>query len=460
MRLGGVERLSLGVLAAVVAAPLVLLALLLARPSVDVTWENQQAHFWLVLGAAALATALGWTVSVAARRRRDARLLLISLAFIASSGFLGLHALATPTVLLGPNAGFELATPAGLVVAGVFAALSSLELRPARASALVRHAGLLLGALFALMAAWAVVSLAELPPLDDPLGDEQLDGWQTVLALIGLALYGLAALGFVRIYRRRRARFVFAFTLAFAFLAEAMVVIAWATNWQLSWWEWHLLMLGAFLVIGQAARTEWHEERFSALYLDETLAGARDVSVVFADLQGFTTYSERRSPEEVAAMLNAYFGRIVPLMEEAGAEVHQIVGDELMLVFGKEGDDPEHPARAARAALLLQEEARVVAEDHPDWPRFRAGVASGEVHAGVVGGATGHRKHGIVGDVVNLAARLQAEAPVDGVLIAEETFRRLGAGAVVEALPPRHVKGKEDPVPVYVLRELRAPDGS
>nr|MBA3433089.1 adenylate/guanylate cyclase domain-containing protein [Actinomycetota bacterium] len=129
---------------AVVAAPLVLLGLLLARPAIDLDWENQQAHFWLVLGAAALATALGWAVSVAARRRRDARLFLISLAFIASSGFLGLHALATPSVLLGPNAGFELATPAGLVVAGLFAAASSLELSPARAQAVVGSARFLL----------------------------------------------------------------------------------------------------------------------------------------------------------------------------------------------------------------------------------------------------------------------------------------------------------------------------
>ncbi len=279
---------------AVAVAPLVLLALLLARPAIDVSWENQQAHFWLVLGAAALSTALGWAVSVAARRRRDARLLLISLAFIASSGFLGLHALATPTVLLGPNAGFELATPVGLVVAGVFAAASALELGHDRAASIVRRSGLLLGALFAFMAVWAVVSLAELPPLDEALAEEELDGWQLVLAAIGLALYGLAALGFVRLYRRRPARFVFAFTLSFALLAEAMVAIAWATNWQLSWWEWHVLMLGAFLVIGQAARSEWHEERFSALYLDETLAGAKDVSIVFADLQGYTTL--RRAP--------------------------------------------------------------------------------------------------------------------------------------------------------------------
>ena len=249
------------VLLAVVAAPLVLLVLLLARPALDVDWENQQAHFWLVLGAAAVATALGWAVTTAARRRRDARLILISLAFIASSGFLGLHALATPTVLLGPNAGFELATPVGLVVAGLFAAASSVELAPARARLVVRHANALLGGLVALMVVWAVVSLAELPPLDDPLAPEQLDGWQLVLAGVGVALYALAAAGFVLIYRRRRERFVFAFTLAFALLAEAMVVIAWARNWQLSWWEWHLLMLGAFLVIAHAARTEWHEER-------------------------------------------------------------------------------------------------------------------------------------------------------------------------------------------------------
>ncbi|MEX0850753.1 MAG: adenylate/guanylate cyclase domain-containing protein [Gaiellaceae bacterium] len=443
---------------AIVAAPLVLLGLLLAQPAIDLGWENQQAHFWLVLGAAALATTLGWAVSVAARRRRDARLFLISLAFIASSGFLGLHALATPSVLLGPNAGFELATPAGLVVAGVFAAASSLELQPDRAQAVVRSANVLLGALIGLMAVWAAVSLAELPPLDDPLAAEQLDGWQLVLAAVGVGLYGLAALGFVRLYRRRPTRFVFAFTFAFVLLAEAMVVIAWARNWQLSWWEWHILMLGAFLVIGHAARTEWHEERFSALYLDETLAGAKDVSIVLADLQGFTSYSERHEPAEVASMLNAYFERIVPLMERSGGEVHQIVGDEIMVVFNKDGGQPDHPERAARAGLLLQKAARGVSRDHDDWPRFRVGVNSGEVLAGVVGGTTGHRKHGIVGDVVNLAARLQAEAPLGGVLIGEGTFRRLGGRAVVEVLPPRHVKGKEEPIVAYVLHDFRKGD--
>ena len=106
----------------------------------------------------------------AARRRRDARLLLISLAFIASAAFLGLHALATPGVLLGSNAGFELATPVGLVLAALFAAASSLELSSdaGRRRAARRHR-LLIALLAALVVGWAVVSLAELPPLDDPL---------------------------------------------------------------------------------------------------------------------------------------------------------------------------------------------------------------------------------------------------------------------------------------------------
>ena len=443
---------------AVVVAPLVLLGLLLARPEIDQSWENHPAHFWLVLGAALVATAMGWGVTSAARTRRDARLLLISLAFIASACFLGLHALATPGVLLGKNSGFELATPVGLVIAGLFAVGASVELRRERADAVIRAAPILLGALAAVVVGWAVFSLAELPPLDDPLAEEQLDGSQLILAAIGVALFGIASFGFLRIHRKRQERFVLAFALAFALLAEAMVVIAWARNWQLSWWEWHVLMVGAFVLIALVARAEWHEERFSALYLDETLAGAKEVSILFADLAGFTSFSERHEPAEVAAMLNAYFETLIPLLESVGGDVHQITGDELMVVFGGKGDEPDHAAKAAKAGLLLQRRAQKIAEGHGAWPRFRVGVNSGEVLAGVVGAATGHRKHGIVGDVVNLAARLQGEAPVGGVVIGESTFRQLEGRAVAEALPPRRVKGKEEPVAAYVLHEIgRAP---
>ena len=446
-----------GTWVAVAVAPLLLLVVLLARPSIDGEWENHPAHFWIVLGAALVATALGLSVTTAARRRRDARLVLISLAFIVSAAFLGLHALATPGVLLGPNAGFELATPVGLLLAAAFAAVAAIELRSEQADAVLRWTPALLVGLATIVAGWAAVSLAELPPLDGPLAAEELDGWQLLLAALGVALFGLAAFGFLRLYRRRPERFVLAMALAFVLLAEAMVVIAWAVNWQLSWWEWHILMLGSFLLIAFVARAEWHEERFSALYLDETLAGVRDVSIMLADLAGYTAYTERHAADEVAAMLNAYFGPIIPLMERAGGEVHQIVGDELMVIFGKDATVSDHAYRAARAALVVQRVAQRVGAAHDDWPRFRVGVSSGEVHIGVVGAARGHRKHGVVGDVVNLAARLQAAAPVGGVLIAEETFRSLGSPAVVEPLPPLEVKGKRDPVTAYILHRLSAP---
>jgi adenylate cyclase len=442
---------------AVVALPAALFAVLLARPRIDSVWESHPAHFWTVLTAAAASVAVGWAVSSAGRRRRDARLFLISLACLSSAGFLGLHALATPGVLLGKNAGFELATPIGLVLASAFAAASSVELGPRAAARVLRVAPSALGGLALLVVAWGAVSLAELRPLDAPLAKEQLDGWQLSLAGVGVAFYSLAAAGYLRLYRRRGARFVIAVTVAFALLAEAMIVIAWARSWHASWWEWHLLMLASFLLIAESARTEWHEERFSALYLDQTLAGARDVSVLLADLSGFTSFSERNDPEDVTAMLNAYFGAIIPLMERERGEVHQIVGDELMVIFNKQGDTPDHPRRAARSALTLGRTADRVAR--ADWPRFRVGVNSGTALAAVVGGATGHRKHGVVGDAVNVAARLEQAAAPATIVIGAETHSRLPPEAVAERLPPLSVKGKAEPLEAYRLHALGKAEG-
>ena len=111
------------VAALVLVLPIGLIVLLRAEPAIDERWEDRTAHFWIVLAAGALNTVLAIAITENARRRRDARLLLIGLAFLVSAGFLGLHAIATPTVLVeGANAGFVLATPLGLVAAGAFAA--------------------------------------------------------------------------------------------------------------------------------------------------------------------------------------------------------------------------------------------------------------------------------------------------------------------------------------------------
>jgi adenylate cyclase len=445
-----------GAVVAAVAAlvtPLLLLAVLRTWPTLDLRWDNQPAHFWLVLAASAIATVLGYTVTVAARRRRDARLFIISLAFLSGAGFLGLHALATPGVLMGPNAGFELATPLGLVIGSVFVAFSAVEFRPEVAHRVMARSRLMLRALVALIVLWGVVSVAEVPPLDEPLTDDSLLGWQLILAVVGVLGYGAGSIGYLRLYRRRPTRFVFTVAVAFALLAVTMIVIAFAANWRISWWEWHVLMLVAFGLIGAVARQQWHEERFSDLYLDQTLAGTTEASILFADLQGFTTYSEAARSAEVQGMVKTYFSRLVPLMGRFGGEVHQLIGDAIMVVFNKQGDQPDHAMLAARAALAFQEEATKVAEANPAWPRFRVGVNSGEVVAGVLGDH-GHRKHDVIGDTVNLAARLESAAPVGQVVIGEGTRSRLPEEAVVEELAELEVKGKAEPVTAYLLRDL------
>ena len=160
----------------------------------------------------------------------------------------------------------------------------------------------------------------------------------------------------------------------------------------------------------------------------------KEASVLFVDLDGYTTFTERNGSAAAARMLNTYFAKLVPHMEELGGDVHAITGDELMVIFNKEGDQPDHALASARAALALRDDVNTIAEGHPDWPRFRIGLNSGPVLAGVIGGESGHRKHGLVGDTVNLAARLQTAAPVGQVVVGEGT-QEAAPGALVERLP-------------------------
>ncbi|MBD0317756.1 MAG: adenylate/guanylate cyclase domain-containing protein [Thermoleophilia bacterium] len=438
--------------AALLLLPLAGLALLLAAPELDVTWEQHPAHFWLVLAAALTNVVLAVVTGDAARRRSDARLFLVSLAFLAGAGFLALHALATPRVLLdSPNAGFVVATPVGLVVAAAFAAASSLEIGAAASSRFLRRAAIVRGAVLAVMGTWALVSLAELAPLDGPLPEERADGWLLAFAATGIALYAVAAVRYLLQYRRRAAPIVLAVVTSFVLLAEAMLAIALARNWHATWWEWHVLMLAAFALVAWSARREWHEERFRGLYLPEIADAVRDVSVLFADLQGFTAFSERARPEEATAVVNAYFERLVPLI--AGrfeGEVGKLIGDAVMVTFNSRGDQPDHALRAVRAGIALQREAGDVARDHPEWPRFRVGVNSGEARLGVLG-AAGKREYGVVGDTVNLASRLEGEARPGEVVVGAETYRRLPDGTRVHPLGDVRVKGREAPVEAYVV---------
>lgn len=448
-------RLRTAVAAVALSLPLIGLILLIVEPRLDVAWQHDPAHFWLVLVAAALSVALAYATGTAARRRSDARVFLVSLAFLAAAGFLGLHALATPGVLLsGPNAGFTLATPVGLLVAAVFAAASSADLTSGRARWVMARSSLLRYLLIAVLLVWGVASLAEVPPLDAGAPPERASGSLVVLPVAGLALYAAAVVRYARLPRHPASTaLVTTMTAAFVLLAEAEIAIAVGRNWHLTWWLWHVLMLTAFAMVAVAAHRQWHEERFAGLYLPQTAQDTREITVLFADLQGFTAFSERHAPQEVTAMLNEYFtGAVPPVVERHGGQVDRIVGDALMATFNTYGDQPDHAARAARSALAIQRVTGEVAERHPDWPRFRIGINTGASAVGLLGTAGG-RTYTAIGDTVNLAARLESAAPVGQVLIGSETARRL-PGARLETLGQILVKGKAESVEAFLLIDV------
>ncbi len=264
--------------AGLLVLPLVGLVLLLARPELDHPWEHHPSHFWLVLVTSVVNVALAYLTNVVAGRHRDARLVLVSLAFLASAGFLGLHALATPGVLLSePNTGFLIATPVGLFIASVFAAASVSSIAGPRAASVLGRRSILVGGLIAIMVVWAGVSMAGLPPLDRPPPAGEAAGPVTVLAAVGVAFFVFAAWRSVGLYRRRGGMFLVALAVALVLLAEAMIAVALSRNWRLSWWEWHLLMLFAFVAIALGARQEYRRSgsltgAFGGLYLEATLA--------------------------------------------------------------------------------------------------------------------------------------------------------------------------------------------
>jgi class 3 adenylate cyclase len=667
-----------------IVLPALILWLLIARPELDLHWENHAAHFGLVLATAMVNVALGVLMAGAAGRRSDPRLLLVAWAFLVAAGFLGLHALATPDVLVeAPNAGFVLATPVGLCVGGLLALASGIDWSPATAARLIRLRWALTAVLLAVMAGWAAVSVAGLPPLDEPLPPEEARGPLVALAFGGTALYGLAAYRYLGVHRRRPAVVLLSLVTAFALLALAMFAIAYGRNWQASWWEWHLLMGAAFGFVAYSAYVQFQREGsarglFDSVTLEQTVESIRrdhraaleelvaamdaegrggtsadlghaaalladrfdlteqqvavleraaealgaereqarrlgglvavgreasviqsegalvaralavgraafrgqdlalgllrdgqltlvdghgaaddgqrgaavtslapaaspdgrvlvlplqvkgraagflevrnrrdvgfgdaevallqsfasqlsivlenarlyhqmeglfrsymspsvataliadpeqaglggtivEVSVLMADLRGFTPFSERTQPAEVVAMLNAYYGAVVPVILDRGGTVTQFVGDAVMAIFNAPVRQVDHARRAGAAALRLHRAIDEVAAGRAGWPRFRVGINTGPALIGNVGSAE-MRSFTAVGDTTNVAARLETLAEPGQVVIGALTRHQIGEAAAITALGTVQVKGREQPVDAFVLHDLR-----
>jgi class 3 adenylate cyclase len=178
-----------------------------------------------------------------------------------------------------------------------------------------------------------------------------------------------------------------------------------------------------------------------------------DVTVLFADLTGFTAFSERVSPEEAVAMLNRSYAAAVPVVLDAGGTIVQFAGDAVMAIFNAPVRQPDHALRGARAALGLQAAAAEMQLD-PDTPRFRVGLNTGAALVGNVGSPE-LQNFTAIGDTTNLAARIQTFAPPGSVAIGQRTRDELGDLAVVRPLGEPQLKGKSSPVAVFELLALQ-----
>ena len=184
-------------------------------------------------------------------------------------------------------------------------------------------------------------------------------------------------------------------------------------------------------------------------------AERRLVSVLFADLVGFTTLSEHRDPEEVRDLLSRYFDRCRSLIERYGGTVEKFIGDAVMAVWGTPVAREDDAERAVRAALGLTTAVSALGEEvgMPEL-RVRAGVLTGR--AAVEVGAEGEGM--VLGDAVNTASRLQSIAEPGTVLVDDVTRRASEAAIAYEDAGTREVKGRE--VPVHTWRALRVVAGA
>lgn len=178
----------------------------------------------------------------------------------------------------------------------------------------------------------------------------------------------------------------------------------------------------------------------------------RQVTVLFADVVGFTPLSERFDPEIVHEMMDGCLALLVREVERYGGRVNAFTGDGVMALFGAPLAQEDHAIRALHAALAIQEHLPRFSEDlqrrFGAEFRMRIGVNSGLVLAGGMGEGTSV-EYTALGDTINLAARLESAATPGGVLAGESTYRAAGEAFSWQSAGPLTVKGKSEPVVAY-----------
>ena len=193
---------------------------------------------------------------------------------------------------------------------------------------------------------------------------------------------------------------------------------------------------------------------------DLSLRGeVRHVAVLFLDVRGFTTMSERLTPAEVVALLNEYFDVVVDRVTAHGGSVNKFIGDAAMCIWGapKPSENPEKAAVLcgleiqARAAQLSADRARRGLTS----VGFGVGINAGMAVAGNIGAAQ-RLEYTVIGDAVNLAQRLESQARAGEVLISQPVYDKVAREVVAAPREPVKLKGKSQPVPLWEVKSARA----
>lgn len=184
----------------------------------------------------------------------------------------------------------------------------------------------------------------------------------------------------------------------------------------------------------------------------------KDVTLMFVDIRGFTPLSEKMEPEEVIEVLNEYLEICTKAVFEYEGTIDKFMGDGVMVIFGAPVEQPDHALRAAKTALRLKENANQLADrlEQRFGKRvaFGVGLNSGPAVIGNIG-SRDRVDYTAIGDTVNLAARLESNAKPNQVLISEAVYERIKEEIECTKLEAIKVKGKEQPVQVYQLEQLK-----
>jgi len=189
------------------------------------------------------------------------------------------------------------------------------------------------------------------------------------------------------------------------------------------------------------------------------IAETREVTILFADLRGFTAMSEQMEAPDLVALLNKYFQRMDRAVDEHSGFISKFIGDGLLVLFGALHHNPWQSTDAVKAGLDMQQQVQALNEslDTPDLPdlSLSVGIHRGPVVAGIVGSFE-VKEFTVVGRHVNLASRVEQLTREHGVdiLITDAVKDELDPSIVLEEQPPKPVKGVQEPVVTYAVRGM------